>query len=684
MRILNHPRHNIIRVVTITLLLVLALPGAALAQGSMDLVIHHVKVEPFEGQMSYDVMAFFSVLDQEGQPVSGLKVEDFTVSEDGNPVEIGSLSTAMGDPISLVLVVDTSGSMSLPMEAARKAMHTFINGLSAADQVAIVSFNEEATVRQGFTANHNDVRQQIDGLAAVPGAGTCIFDAAYEAVELATTTPAGRRAVVLLTDGVDETPDGDPCSSHTKEEVAALAADENAPVPVFAVGLGDRDDVDEEGLGFITKRSRASYMHSPTPADLEDLYINLLELLKSEYVIRYTSDSIPGVHTLAVGMGEGGAQDMRKFSLPVLPTMVHLTYPAEGVQVSGEVILSAAVVTQGDVITRVVFTLNGQSIGEVFKPPYELEWDAASIETGEAVIGAVAFGEEGAELARDEAAVEITFAPYEEPDIETEYTEGEEVATEDNVETVETDAEEVSEDSFFSGSTLYILLGVGLVVLALIIGVIVFLLRRKKQAVEEPEDVFVPLAGGPRVDGTFEELPVYTPGTGARTALPGEAGVFEILKSKDASMQGQKYSLKHSEFTIGSSPEHDMVFGPGTGVSRRHALIRVAGGQAALEELRSPEGKRPSYGTYVDGVRVTETSEPVTLKEGNIIRLGNLNEMRFEQKSFAPSGQGTYEDLPVYKPDDDGPPTQKRNRQTSEMDQAQQTGRETTEVEKPE
>ena len=122
---------SIIRSSLITsLILGLTLFSPVWAQSTVDLVVHYVEGAPAEQEIGYDVSVFLSVVDSVGNPVKDLTAVSFTVTEDSQKVEISGLELASDDPINVVLVMDTSGSMSGPaIAAAKTAASNFIAAL---------------------------------------------------------------------------------------------------------------------------------------------------------------------------------------------------------------------------------------------------------------------------------------------------------------------------------------------------------------------------------------------------------------------------------------------------------------------------------------------------------------------------------------------------------------------------
>jgi hypothetical protein len=107
-----------------------------------------------------------------------------------------------------------TGAAAKLQEAAKLAL----NNTPENSRFSIVQFDEEIKLLQDFTENLSALAFAVDQYKA-SRSGTCLYDAAYTAVEALSKAPVGRRAVILFTDGKDETRDGKQCSKHTYQEM---------------------------------------------------------------------------------------------------------------------------------------------------------------------------------------------------------------------------------------------------------------------------------------------------------------------------------------------------------------------------------------------------------------------------------------------------------------------------------
>ncbi len=208
--------------------------GAAFAQGTYQVVINYPEVSEGPGSMTLGL--YFTILDNTGQIVTDAEIESVSILQGDGTI----YGTSFGKPQSdafVVLVLDTSGSMALAMPQTLQAAIQAIGNAPEEAAFAVIQFNNNISLVQDFSKDREQIAEEIETLAAVPGSGTCLYDAAYRALELTKGAPRGRRAVILLTDGRDEMTAGVPCSQHTYEDVLSLATRQDSWVPVHTIGL---------------------------------------------------------------------------------------------------------------------------------------------------------------------------------------------------------------------------------------------------------------------------------------------------------------------------------------------------------------------------------------------------------------------------------------------------------------
>jgi VWFA-related protein len=198
-----------------------------------------------------------SVRNNRGRPLHGLRAEDFEVLDNGQPRPILSIRSDLRSPVSLAVLIDMSGSMTMAskMAMARQAFDSLLTQLNAGeDEVALFTFDSELHERRPFTSNPNDLRGALDEFS--PFGSTSLYDATAAAARRLSQRSAAHKAIVVLTDGIDTS------STLTAPEVSGLAS--SIAVPVYIVATVP--SIDQRVMLESVERSSRS-----EAADLRDL-----------------------------------------------------------------------------------------------------------------------------------------------------------------------------------------------------------------------------------------------------------------------------------------------------------------------------------------------------------------------------------------------------------------------------
>ena len=249
------------------------------AQGSRigEIVINQIDIANFP-----DVVLYVTVLDGDGNLITGLQERDFKVLED--EVEQSPITLATQLPsIAAVMAVDTSGSMRKAMPQVLRAAASFINNMRGQDQVLLLQFADKVTVANPFTMDKSALQRSIDAMKS--RGNTALYDAVYQAVD-SFGEKKGRKVAVVLTDGVDDDGFNRPLSRKTLKEAIAAAGEIN--VPIYAIGLGT--EVDTGVLRRMAEETGGRYFFSPSPAELEGLYRQIVTQLEGQYRISYKTN----------------------------------------------------------------------------------------------------------------------------------------------------------------------------------------------------------------------------------------------------------------------------------------------------------------------------------------------------------------------------------------------------------
>ncbi|HEX2884970.1 VWA domain-containing protein [Vineibacter terrae] len=232
----------------------------------------------------YPRVQIFATVLKDGVPLRGLGAADFRVREDEVDQEPLTVAPQL-PPLSVVLTLDTSGSMAKRMQAAQAAAMRFLDTLGGGDSAQVVTFAREVRRLTAMSTDRQAVREAIG--RAVARGDTALYDALYDSIGLVRER-AGRKAIVLLSDGVDDDGTGKPLSKHTMQDVVGLARDIN--VPIYILGLGT--EIDEAGLAAVAEATGGLYFKAPQASDLQALYQTIGAQLAGQYAITYTS-SLP-------------------------------------------------------------------------------------------------------------------------------------------------------------------------------------------------------------------------------------------------------------------------------------------------------------------------------------------------------------------------------------------------------
>jgi Ca-activated chloride channel family protein len=143
-----------------------------------------------------------TVTDDNGRFVSGLRQEDFTVYEDGEPREVSHFSNERV-PVSLGIALDTSGSMTPEkMSAARAAIDRFVYELLGPDdELFFMQFANRPDIIQEWTTDRRRISRAVGSVGS--GGGTAMYDAIADAIPVAQAGKNRKKALLVISDGND-------------------------------------------------------------------------------------------------------------------------------------------------------------------------------------------------------------------------------------------------------------------------------------------------------------------------------------------------------------------------------------------------------------------------------------------------------------------------------------------------
>jgi Ca-activated chloride channel homolog len=227
----------------------------------------------------------FTALDPTGRYLD-LTIDDIEVIENGEPQQVDAFHEAV-QPVSIVLALDASGSMRHKEAEVIESARQFVDALRPEDRVALILFADKAVFAHDLTTNREFSHESIAGYKAV--GGTALYDALSDALLRLKSSGAGRRAVVVMTDGRDENNPGTaPGSTRTFADVLRHQKDTQATI--FGIALGTK--VDTAPLEELASVSGGQAFFPAEVSELDREFKRVLEDLRRRYVVSYTSTHI--------------------------------------------------------------------------------------------------------------------------------------------------------------------------------------------------------------------------------------------------------------------------------------------------------------------------------------------------------------------------------------------------------
>lgn len=247
---------------------------------------------------SVDVVSVTAVVrDRRHRVVTSLTREDLQVIDAGEPQPIVDFRTEASAPASVALLLDGSGSMRLgnASTAARRISEAVLDSLDRSrDDVSLMTFDRRLVTIDGFTSDFGRIRRALDEVEAF--GSTSLYDAIAGAAGQITGRAQNRRAIVVLTDGVDTG------SSYSPEQVSRIASSIDVPVYVFALGEVQMDASGQPAtpLRELAHETGGDLIVANTPRLVDAGIRRLLEELRHQYLISFRANSFDGLRRVQV------------------------------------------------------------------------------------------------------------------------------------------------------------------------------------------------------------------------------------------------------------------------------------------------------------------------------------------------------------------------------------------------
>jgi VWFA-related protein len=325
----------------------------------------HGQDEAASTTMSVDVKVVtlpVTVRDKHGQIVRNLTKDDFILAEDGHPQTIRYFAQEANLPLTLGLLVDTSMSQRNVLDQERTASESFLNQMltAAKDQAFVIHFDREVELLQDLTSSRDKLQTALAALQTpsadrdsggggggesapdsspggshrMHGGGTLLYDAVFLAADELMKKQQGRKALIVLSDGVDR---------GSKESLqSAIEAAQRADTVVYSIFFADHHQ--EEGRGFgrpgggwpgggwpgaggggrrgggqrspqgarpdgkkileqISKETGGRLFEVSKKATVDQIYASIAEELRTQYSLGYSPDKsndAPGYHKISL------------------------------------------------------------------------------------------------------------------------------------------------------------------------------------------------------------------------------------------------------------------------------------------------------------------------------------------------------------------------------------------------
>ncbi|MGA7852111.1 MAG: VWA domain-containing protein [Candidatus Acidiferrales bacterium] len=294
-----------------------------------------------------------TVRDKKGQLINNLTKDDFAVEQDGHAQTITYFAQESNQPLTLGLLVDTSMSQRRVLDQEKNASHTFIEQVlrDDKDKAFVIHFDYEVELLQDLTSSRQKLEASLDQLGAPEfsqtrgsdpdadgggrgsyghhGGGTLLYDAVYLASHDLMQKQQGRKALIVLTDGVDR---------GSKESLQdAIDTAQRADTLVYSILFADKEGYDNGGgyggphmghggmggggmggggrhrypeesrpdgkkvLQQLSKETGGRFFEMTKKQSVGDIYDAINEELRNQYGIGYVpdkADATPGYHKI--------------------------------------------------------------------------------------------------------------------------------------------------------------------------------------------------------------------------------------------------------------------------------------------------------------------------------------------------------------------------------------------------
>ncbi len=247
------------------------------------------------------VSLFATVRDRDGNIIRDLSKEDFRLEEDGRPQAIRYFSRETDLPLTIALLVDTSRSMQPVFEPERLATNRFLEQVLRPDRdlAAVVHFDIRVGVLQDFTSSREKLAAALARLRIPRLPSTLLYDAVVQSSDDLMRRRSGRKAFILLSDGMDVR------SQNTLSKAIEFA--QRADTMIYTIlfahtggrGRGGRGFTltigpnPKRGAGVMARLARETgggFSEVTAGNPIDQIYTRIEDELRTQYSIGFTPD----------------------------------------------------------------------------------------------------------------------------------------------------------------------------------------------------------------------------------------------------------------------------------------------------------------------------------------------------------------------------------------------------------
>jgi Ca-activated chloride channel homolog len=254
----------------------------------------NVTINKVDSSVPGTIRMIVSVTDGNNEPVLLLSAGNFSVTE-GGVGQVINVTGTIATPVSVALDLDYSESVTNVLNDIEASAKGFLQNLTnPTDEASVIKYAREVREFIGFTLVQDNLglfNTAIDAPYTDPINATKFFDAVYGSVDSLSLRGNDRKAILVVSDGLDyDSLTRLPASMQDLEDVIANAKEKQ--VFIFPIALGA--DIQKEVLQRMAVETGGQYFEAPTSADLDAIYDQISLILTNQYEITFTTAKAVG------------------------------------------------------------------------------------------------------------------------------------------------------------------------------------------------------------------------------------------------------------------------------------------------------------------------------------------------------------------------------------------------------